>query len=218
MFFIRRHQCCSKGDSFYGFSRQIVRPQLIEKGGEQIQYRDYRYEISKEFHSIYAMQVRRLGYEYGAVYSEDHGKPILTLGDRSVIFCLGLNNGFDGTIFQNKESKLNKEVYVFQWSVTSLFHYNEFRSHARWFFPAYKGRPRLYPQFELPQTLCNELLETHRLLLDGNLEKEDSYHFYYWIVDKGHGLFGLCINTYFDALLFLPVNIVVKETGKNLRW
>ena len=195
-----------------------MQPQLFAKGGEYIQYRDYRYEISKEFHSIYEMQVRRLGYEYGATFSEDHGKPILTMGDKSVIFCLNQNNGFDGNIFQNKESKLNKEVYVFQWSVTSLFHYNEFRSHARWFFPTSKNRTRFYPQFELPQALCDELLTTHRLLLDGNLEKEDSYHFYFWIVDKGHGVFNLCINTYFDALLFLPIEIVVKETGKSLRW
>ena len=164
------------------------------------------------------MQIRRLAYELGVHYSEDHNRPVLTYGDRSILFVLNLNNFFDGTIHQNKESSLNKEVYVFQWSVTSLFHYSEFRRLASQLFPSPPNPKRYYPMFELPQKLCDELNQNHRLLLDGNLEQADSFGFYYWIIDKGHGVYNICINTYFDALLFLPTRIVVKESGKVLRW
>lgn len=191
----------------------------FQKGGALIQYQDYRYEISKEFHSIYAMQVRRLGYETGAIYSEDHDRPVLTKGDKSVIFCLNLYNTNDADIHEYKDSPINKRVYVFQWGVTSLFHYNDFRRLTRHFFPDKPANSiRFQPVFELPQDLCDELLTKQTLKLDGNLERSNEFHFFYWFIDKGHGLFNLCLNTYFDALLFLPVRIVVKETGKVLRW
>ena len=165
------------------------------------------------------MQVRRLGYELGILYSEDHGRPILTYGDRSVVFCLMLGSRYDGTVFQSARPSLNKEVYTFQWSVTSVFQYSEFRRLAMQLFPKAPDRRRFYPSIELPESLCKELDEKRYLLLDGNMEKaKDSFSFHYWIVDKGPGVHNMCINTYFDALLFLPVRIIVTETGKVLRW
>ena len=163
------------------------------------------------------MQVRRIAYELGLFYSEDHGHPVLSYGDKSVVFVLGLNNFFDGTIHKNESLNLNKSVYVFSWGVTSLFQYAEFRRRVTQLFPAPLNPRRYYPIFELPNALCEELLEKHVLLLDGSLEKATSFDFYYWIIDKGHGLFNICLNTYFDALLFLPTRIAIKETGKLLR-
>ena len=164
------------------------------------------------------MQVRRLGYELGLIYGEDHSRPVLSYGNRSVIFLLNISNYWDGTITRNKESPLNEEVYCFTWGVTSLFHYSEFKERVRQIFPKAPIKGRIYPVFELPEQLCDELVEKHYLLLNGDLTKSDSYHFVYWIIDKGHGVFNLCVNTWFDHLLFLPVRITVKESGNLLRW
>ncbi len=163
------------------------------------------------------MQVRRLSIETGLLYSETYGNPVLTYGEKSMIFVLSQTNLDDGQIFHNRESKLNKSVYVFHWSVTSLFHYDEFRRRVLTCFPVVPNPRRYYPTLTLPHALCVELLEKGMLLLDGNLEKSSSYRFYYWIIDKGHGNFNVCINSFLDALLFLPTRIVDKESGQLIR-
>ena len=177
--------------------------------------------MSKEFELIYQMQIRRLGMELGLIYSEDHGRPILTNGDISVIFCLTNNRFWQGNVIHQNRSPFNKIVYGFQWSTPSIFEYSELRRlacHALRCIDKTVGR-KFYPEITLPKATTDVLLRDHQLHLDGNLEITDDWPgFYMWIIDRGIGPFHFCINAFHDALFFQPVKILVKETGSPLRW
>ena len=165
------------------------------------------------------MQVRRLGNELKLIYSEDHGRPILTNGNRSVMFCITNNRMWLGNVMHQKQSHLNKEVYSFQWCTQCIFDYSEFRRLSCQALGCSDTVRTFYPEMTLPRSLVEVLLRDHQLCLDGNLEiTDDRPGFYIWIIDRGSGPFHYCVNAFHDALFFQPVKILIKETGEAARW
>ena len=165
------------------------------------------------------MQVRRLGDELGLIYTEDHGRPILTKGQRSVLFCLTNNRSWQGQLTHQKHSTYNEEVYTFQWSTPSIFDYNEFRRLAQMAFGSSAIATKFYPELALRQSVTDILVKNRQVKLDGALQIiGESEPFYIWVIDKGSGPYHYCVNPCHDALFFQPVKILVLETGKPLRW
>ncbi len=197
-----------------------MQPHLKPEGGNKPIQRNYIYDVSREFEDIYFMQVRRLGNELGLIFSEDHGRAILTNGHKSVIFCLTNNHYWDGTVTRMEGSRINTYVYSFQWSTSSIFKYPEFRRLASMAVGCKDTmNSHFYPELKLKPEDIEILLEKHQIKLDGNLDRiEDGHSFYIWIIDKGTGPFHYCINCHHDALFFEPVKIIDKETGQPIRW
>lgn len=175
--------------------------------------------MSREFELIYQMQVIRLGNELNLIYSEDHGRPILTNGNRSILFCLTNNRSWQGNVLAQKQSHINKEVYSFHWCTQSIFDYGEFRRLSCQALGCSDKKRPFYPEMTLPRKLVEILLREHQLCLDGNLEiTDDRPGFYMWVIDRGSGPFHYCINAFHDFLFFQPVKILIKETGEVARW